>query len=133
MARSRGKKGKVDPLKEYAWYYLAIRGWHASYSGPHWERTDIPHADWRGGPDWIEHQYKIEHEEFLSLKLVVEPYRQEMKVGKRDIHSFDFEVTSTSEPHGGLFQICPDGELRGWVRLPIAGVQALLTLLVGGH
>ena len=133
MVRPQRKKPKPDPLKEYASYYLAIRRWQASYSGPTWKRTDIPHTDWRGGPDWIEHEYAVEYDESLSLHLVVEPYRQEMKVSKRDIHSFEFEVMSGSEPHGGLFQICPDRELRGWVTFPVAGVQALLTLLTAGQ
>ena len=127
------RKKKPDPFSEHTWHYLAIRRWHASFDGPRWQRKEVSHADWRGGPDWIEHQYELENAESLSLKLVVEPYRQALKVGKRDIASFEFEITSSTDPIGGLFQICPDGELRGWISLPVSGVQGLLTLLASGH
>lgn len=122
---------KPDPFSQHVWYYLAIRRWHASYSGPQWERTDLPHDDWRG--KWIEHRYELGHPDYLSLDLIVEPYRQTLRVNKRDFDSLEFDVTSSAEPHGGLFQISPDRALRGWMRLPISGVQALLTLLVAGR
>jgi hypothetical protein len=131
--RKPKKKAKQDPFKEHVWYYLAIRSWHASYGGPRWKRTDIPHPDWRGGPDWIEHQYELEDEESLSLELGVEPYRQRVTVREREYHAFEFKIWSSAKPGaGGLLQICPDGELRGWASLPIAGVQALMTLLAEG-
>lgn len=131
---TRSRKSKPDPFKEHVWYYLAIRSWHASYSGPRWKRTDIPHADWRGGPDWIEHRYDLEDEESLGLELVVEPYRQQITVRKREISTLEFRITSSAKPGaGGLLQICPDGELRGWASLPVAGVQALVALLANGR
>lgn len=127
------RKKKPDPFREHAWYYLAIRCWHVSFDGPTWQRKDIPHTDWRGGPDWIEHQYELEHQESLNLRLVVEPYRRSFRVGSRDITVFDFRVWSSADPGGGLLEICPDGELRGWMHLPLSGVQALLALLIAGR
>lgn len=132
MANGRTKK-KEDPLAQYVSYYLEVREWHVSYSGPTWRREDIPHPDWRGGPDWLEHKYEIEHEESLDLRLLVTPYRSSLVVSKRAYDSLRFTVHSSAEPHGGLFQLSADHELHGWVFLPRAGVEALLALLIAGR
>ena len=124
--------GRPDPYKEHVCYYLKVVEWHASFHGPTWSRQDIPQTDWRG-EKWIEHRDKLEHAASLNLKLIVAPYRQTMVVNKRDFDRFEFEMHSTHNPGGGLFQICPDKELRGWLFLPLSGVLALIPLLASGR
>ena len=124
--------GRPDPLAEHVWYYLKILRWHASFHCPSWSREEVPQENWRG-EKWIEHRDKLLHGGSLNLWLLVTPYRQEMVVNKRTFETFEFMLHSSRNPGGGLLQISPDKALRGWLFLPLSGVQALLTLLASGH
>lgn len=126
---TRRRKKKIDPFDQHVWHHLAVLEWHASYSGPMWKKHKVPYTDWRTNEEKIRNEYELDHEDYLSLQLLVEAYREPVRVRKGEVRRFEFHVYSCTEMGGGLLQICPDGELRGWARFPIAGVQALLTLL----
>ena len=133
-ARRRKKKTKKeDPFEQYVTYYLSILEWHAFYEGPRFERREVPYHDWKTHTDKIGYEDELQDEEWLSLDLVVEPYRMPLTVSKREVTRFNFTVTSSSEAHGGLFQTTHDHNLHGWVHFPFPGVQTLLTLLASGH
>lgn len=130
---TRHRKRKDDPFDQHVWHYLTVLGWHASYSGPTWEKRKEPYTDWRDKKEKIRVEYDLEYEDDLSLEMLVGAHREPVRARKREFTRFDFRIFSCTDVGGGLFQIGYDGELRGWARYPIAGVQALLTLLTAGR
>jgi hypothetical protein len=130
---ARRRKKKEDPFDQYVSYYLTVLEWHAFYEGPRFEQRRVPYHDWRTHTDRIAHEDELKDEEWLSLDLIVEPYRMPLTVSKREVTRFNFTVTSSSEAHGGLFQTTRDGSLHGWVHFPFPGVQTLVTLLACGR
>jgi hypothetical protein len=130
---TRHRKEKEDPFHQYLWYYLEILEWHVFYGGPRFERREFPYHDWKTDTEKIGYEDELEHEEWLSLDLIVKPYRQRLVVSRREITRLDFKITSSSEAHGGLFETRRDGSLHGWVHFPFAGVQALLAVLASGR
>jgi hypothetical protein len=130
---ARRRRKKEEPFDQYVSYYLAILEWHVFYEGPRFERREVPYHDWRTNTEKVAHEDELKHEEWLSLDLLVEPYRMPLTVSKREVAKFNLTVTSSSEAHGGLFQTTRDGRLHGWVHFPFPGVQTLLTLLASGH
>ena len=131
--RRRKNKKKIDPFDQHVWHYLTVLEWHASYSGPTWEKRKEPYTDWRDNKEKIRIEYDLKYEDDLSLEMLVGAHREPLRVRKREFTRFEFCIYSCTDVGGGLFQLCPDGELRGWARYPIAGVQALLTLLSAGR
>jgi hypothetical protein len=130
---TRRRKKKIDPFDQHVWHHLAVLEWHASYSGPTWEKRKEPYTDWRDNKEKIRIEYDLDHEDYLSLEMWVLAYKAPVLVRKREFRKFEFCIYSCTDVGGGLFQICPDGELRGWARYPVAGVQALLTVLSAGR